>query len=402
MARMVVPNKPTLSDVRTNFEKIKERLDNNADIDDIIKRSQFQDLKKFKEKLSTSNCNFSTMSDLRDFLKINVFVPDDEVLKKAMDDEVLKKAMEEIHDMISLESQLEYYVSIGVADNAVAEGLAAAHADNDNDVEGGNHRITPSLDEENIFTLDPKEWFWIKSMSEHLPQKARKMKKIFNIYNISREISNSKGHNDPIFRRKLIKITILAEMWPEKIAWILQVAEDALAAEKTENLCKPWEGGMKLNKLVRKVHRLIKGKKDEETEPIESYQSIYELCGYIPLAVVYRAIVQPLMHSMPDSSFSRRERVDLRAFEYLLKEFDSNLKDKLTLSDVYPADYDKDFDALQLPKPSLIPYIINMNYYYLDNASIDLSKIAIYECGESKSLETPTNLNIKCVRKSDR
>jgi len=31
------------------------------------------------------------MSDLRDFLKINVFVPDDEVLKKAMDDEVLKK-----------------------------------------------------------------------------------------------------------------------------------------------------------------------------------------------------------------------------------------------------------------------------------------------------------------------
>jgi len=187
------------------------------------------------------------MSDLRDFLKINVFVPDDEVLKKAMDDEVLKKAMEEIHDMISLESQ--YYVSIGVADNAVAEGLAAAHADNDNDVEGGNgysseagrrnnngsyigkddenndrpsnefrlgtmkkddennsgnnyqiernHRITPSLDEENIFNLDPNEWFWIKSLSQYLPQKARKMKKILNIYNVSREISNSKGHNDP-------------------------------------------------------------------------------------------------------------------------------------------------------------------------------------------------------------
>jgi len=182
-----------------------------------------------------------------------------------------------------------------------------------------------------------------------------------------------------------------------KIAWILQVAEDALAAEKTENMCKPWEGGMKLNKLVRKVHRLMKGKKDEETEPIEPIQSIYELCGYIPLAVVYRAIVQPLMHSMPDSSFLRREGVDLRAFEYLLKESDSNLEDKLTLSDIYPADYDKDFDALQSPKPSLIPYMINMNYCCLDKASSDLSKIINRDCVEHVLPETPTNLNIEWV-----
>jgi len=115
--------------------------------------------------------------------------------------------------------------------------------------------------------------------------------------------------------------------------------------------------------------------------------TIDKIFGEIPLAVFYRAIVEPLMRSTtPKRNTLSSENVDVRSFEALLKEKDDNLDDKLFLSDIHPRNYDFMFQ-----KPSLRKFLFNMPDYYLDMASCELSQIII----QSDDPKTSTNLNIE-------
>jgi hypothetical protein len=241
------------------------------------------------------------------------------------------------------------------------------------------------------FNMSPEEWYWIRSMLAHFPGKARKMKKIFNVYNVTREIMENALTLDDcrkrIFRRKIIKAIVLAEMWPQNMAWILQLAENALAGEKQQGKRQTEKDRIKWNELVRKVHKLMGGKEDR-------LEIVFK---EVPLDVIYRAIIEPLIHSAPGMNTPLSQEVDTKGFEYLLTECDQNLGDKLTLSDIYPLDYAEGFDSMKPSKPSLRPFLFNMQDCHLDRASIDMSQI-IVPCVNPVS---PTNLNMKWEKKSD-
>jgi len=267
--------------------------------------------------------------------------------------------------------------------------------------------------------INTDEWYWIRSMSKHFPTKARKMKRIVNVYNVSRQIMNKKkiglqGIDDSKFRRKLIKAVVLAEMWPQKMAWIMQIADDVLAIEKLEKKRErtyPYEEQynekelyesmrkMELNKLVRKIHKLMGDFRmdDANRPPYYANGPIETIFKDVPLAIVYRVIVEPLMHSVSDTSILSGREGDIKAFESLLEDFDVNLLDKLTLSDVYPLDYCDDFNSPKIP--SLRPYMFNMQEYYLDKASSDMSQM-IFHCNMDAC--NLSYLNLTCARKSDR
>merc|ERR1712194_189801 len=91
------------------------------------------------------------------------------------------------------------------------------------------------------------------------------------------------------------------------------------------------------------------------------------------LADLYHEVVEPLMHSGSDIDHFSSENANLQAFKYLLQECDVNLDDKLLLSDICPSDY-----SPVTNRPSLRPFIFNMQGHHLDKAADQMSQIIVY------------------------
>ena len=255
--------------------------------------------------------------------------------------------------------------------------------------------------------VNDQEWIWIRDIAKHLPQRARKLKKIFNIYNVARDVlekNDSKtwedrNKKDLKFRRKLIKVIVLAEMWPKKLAWIFQVAGEVLDADYSRKKGEAWENGMQLHKLVRELlHKETALPPNEEEfstegeEVLQQEKDVREVFGNVSLDVIYREIAEPLMHSVQSTGSLSRHDVDIWSFETLLKEEDETLKDRLLLSDIYPLDY-----GFMFEEPSLRKFLFNMPGYHLDEVSCALSKITIH-VNDSK---TSTNPSFTWERKSE-
>jgi hypothetical protein len=80
---------------------------------------------------------------------------------------------------------------------------------------------------ETMVTKKEKKWF-IEQYVKYMSGKARTITRVVNNYVVARFVAvelNPKAED--VFRKKLIKIIILAEQWPYRLSWLMQIAEDA-------------------------------------------------------------------------------------------------------------------------------------------------------------------------------
>ena len=211
-------------------------------------------------------------------------------------------------------------------------------------------------------TMRPDERHWINSFAVYFPGRARTLNRVLNVYNVSRivAVKSLAERMDAVFRRKLIKIIILAEIWPCRLAWLLQIAEDALQEKQRQFRSK--KVGMLMNELVIKIHG----------DPKES-ATLEDAVRGLSLTKVYDEVVSVLMYSPVDVNTALCRDGDPQLFELRLEERDEYRGHELTLADLIPLDYQPSFE-----RPTLRPYLFNMERYMLEKTSRYMQDIIIH------------------------
>ena len=159
-------------------------------------------------------------------------------------------------------------------------------------------------------------------------------------------------------------------MWPCRMAWLLQIAEDVLQEHDIEKkTCFNFKkSGINLKQAV------IKTCAGKTKEALDFPTLLYRL----PLVEVYHKIVKSLIHAMPQddsASFLHRDD-DPQMFELLLQESDEDLEDVLTMADLHPLDNASHFEDLSVH--SLRPYIFNLPDHMLQEVTKTLSSILLF------------------------
>lgn len=75
--------------------------------------------------------------------------------------------------------------------------------------------------------VTPNERKWFKEFAPFMVGKARSITRVVNVYNLARYVAGQllqNYTNDDTFKRKLMKVIILAEFWPYRTAFLMQVA----------------------------------------------------------------------------------------------------------------------------------------------------------------------------------
>ena len=72
-------------------------------------------------------------------------------------------------------------------------------------------------------------------LSKFLAPNPRKIKRITNLYRAARLLAHKSGALDGAFLSKLLTFLVLMELWPVRMAWILQILDDD---KQTEHLLK--------------------------------------------------------------------------------------------------------------------------------------------------------------------
>merc|ERR1711935_1065622 len=82
--------------------------------------------------------------------------------------------------------------------------------------------------------LQPDEVKWFRSLAKYFSGRPRSMGRVINSYNLSRYIVDATMNPapSPSFYRKLIKLILMAEIWPYRTSWLLQIAEDTLQQQE--------------------------------------------------------------------------------------------------------------------------------------------------------------------------
>ena len=238
-------------------------------------------------------------------------------------------------------------------------------------------------------SMQPDEERWMLELSHLFPYRARSLKRVINIYTVGRQVavktlvsrSEKKRYYDDKFRRKLIKATLLAEVWPCRMAWLLQVAEDVLQEHDVDrggkfahelNFVRLGRDDNNIN--LKEVVWQLYSKKAQDTDKLLTFP---DLLIRLPLVDVYRKIVKNLIHAMPQddsSSLLLHRDEDPQMFELLLQEFDKDLNDVLTMADLHPPDNSSHFND----RHSLRPYIFNLPNHMLQEVTKTLSSILLF------------------------
>lgn len=75
--------------------------------------------------------------------------------------------------------------------------------------------------------VTPQERRWFKELAPFMVGKARSITRVINVYNLARYVAERQfgdyETNDD-FKRKLMKVIVLAEFWPYRTAFLMQVA----------------------------------------------------------------------------------------------------------------------------------------------------------------------------------
>jgi hypothetical protein len=206
--------------------------------------------------------------------------------------------------------------------------------------------------------MDPSERSWFNRYADDLVGKPRKMKRIINSYMVSRIVAKKlrpKLAGQKEFGEKLLKLIILCEQWPYRMAWFLVVAENIQQEKSLQDQLPQNPIGDSLSNILSKSSGV-------------AVKDIMDL----PLLTVYHNLVQSVIHS-PETAESLLQRDgDPQVFEILLAKPDAPLK----LKDV--ASSSSAYDSTS-QTTTVRPYLFNMQMYmtdkvqnYVDNCMVHL------------------------------
>lgn len=220
----------------------------------------------------------------------------------------------------------------------------------------------------------------------------RKIKRIIMSYMVSRTVAKKLNFvlaSQKDFREKLLKMTILFEQWPYRMAWILVIVKNI---QQEKSLQDKWEGAVAKAGVDRILQQKEMLEYQRPSDPIgNNLTSIVARLSklkrergvlHLPILQVYHQLVQSLIHSPENSHIHLQRDGDPQAFEILLAEPDALLVMKdLALP-----------SGKSASKSTLRPYLFNLQrhmiekvQHYLDNCilhsvqSKDEHEFGVYE-----------------------
>ena len=209
--------------------------------------------------------------------------------------------------------------------------------------------------------MDPLERSWFKKYADCLVGKPRKMKRILNSYMVSRIVAKKLRPNlarQNEFREKLLKLVILFEQWPYRMAWFLVIVENIQQERLLQDQDRSIVSHNPIGDTLTNIISRLAGVPDKD---------IMDL----PLVHVYHLLVQSLIHSPETASIQLQRDSDPQVFEILLAESVTPLK----LKDVASSSSGYD-SALQ---STVRPYLFNLQMHmtdmiqnYVDNCLLHL------------------------------
>ena len=195
--------------------------------------------------------------------------------------------------------------------------------------------VPPVVEEEEYMSLFPslatsEELKWFSEYSEYFIGRPRKIKRIINCYMLSRYVANAlRSDNNSIhlvattsiFYHKLLKLIILLEQWPYRMAWLLLVVEN-IQQEFEMKANEPNTTSERLNIGDTFISLIAKTFGSSKSHSMEG-------CEDLALFDIYDHFVQVLMHSSPDSVEQLQRDGDPQVFEQMLLHGDAALTLKL-------------------------------------------------------------------------
>ncbi|GFH56940.1 hypothetical protein CTEN210_13416 [Chaetoceros tenuissimus] len=225
--------------------------------------------------------------------------------------------------------------------------------------------------------VTPKERKWFKDFAPFVVGKARSITRVVNIYNLARYVAEhllQNYTNDDSFKRKMIKVILLAEFWPYRTAFLMQVAEDLVQIQQ-----------------IRSIHS-----KEDDIHLDEDHGSLYDaLCllfdqfaNYshdemidhimeMSLSTLYNKIVQRLLCSPKNQTDTKKmlsRDCDPQMFVRLLSDVctEGKLKDRLKVKDfVVPSNLEHSSSCLRF-------LTLNMSRHMLEFTSKCLNDLVVF------------------------
>ncbi|GFH57105.1 hypothetical protein CTEN210_13581 [Chaetoceros tenuissimus] len=247
------------------------------------------------------------------------------------------------------------------------------------DEENGPFNTTPVTDEEVVETkqeleepeasapftsmVTPQEREWFGEFAPYIVGKARSINRAINVYILARQVAEKVVLNsDEHFRRKLMKLIILAEFWPYRTAFLMQVAEDIMQLKMLEDITNYLQGkdeihinlqGLSLNQIIPEVTE--DSREQEKTS----------------LSTLYNCVVERLLYasSKKENGMKMLSRDnDPQLFECLLSNSKADLKDLLRLEDlIVKSDMDSTTSCLRLLTLNMSRHMLEFSSRCLDN-----------------------------------
>lgn len=174
---------------------------------------------------------------------------------------------------------------------------------------------------------------------------------------ISRYVADKMNLKGPVFREKLLKLTILLEQWPYRMSWMLIMVENM---QQQNRIIQNHKNDEKKQERLRKQSLVNLLAKADHNEERTKALTIMDCLDY-PLLEVYHLLVQGLMHSPDDAHVQLQRDADPQVFEMLLSEpSESEPSAILKMKDLAPE------GAEGTPPDTLRPFTFNIQKHMTD------------------------------------
>eukprot|EP00985_Skeletonema_marinoi_P029797 scaffold29094_cov73-Skeletonema_marinoi.AAC.1 len=190
----------------------------------------------------------------------------------------------------------------------------------------------------------------------------RRMKRFINVFNLSQRIAELRCEVSPQLTAKILKMVILVEQWPYRMAWLLQLIEDVnqMSSHSLED--------SRMNRLLGECF---------ERDEVRPGELCWVMICRVGILEVYRRIVCELSMSNVDSSNMRSIDSDPQLFEGLLlcngneKHSSSEGPYAITVHDLRPLGCNTEGGENET---CLRSYMFNLPHAVTDKVSITMSK----------------------------
>eukprot|EP00984_Skeletonema_dohrnii_P014031 scaffold5864_cov93-Skeletonema_dohrnii-CCMP3373.AAC.9 len=249
----------------------------------------------------------------------------------------------------------------------------------DSNAKGNSHN--PDAGDDIVLMGPPPSGLYVPMLNENdrrcledfipfIDGNPRRMKRIINVFNVARRITELQRKVSPQLTAKILKMVILLEQWPYRMAWLLQLIED-------------------INQMS--THRVEDSRMNQFLEEClgrrEDGKSWWDMiCGVGILQVYRRIVCELLLMSKVDSSNMVTKDSDPQLFEGLLQ---CNGNDELSSSEEPYAIIVQDMRPLGCNmeggeyETCLRSYMFNMPQAITDKVSVMMNKALMNYVGRT-------------------